>query len=359
MHRNVFYFCLICGLCAAGTRIGLAQSAAAGRDKPRGSSAQQPDRTAVPSRNQTPRLVQAPQSNTPQQPPGFPLSPERQKRVDDILTFWEKQTAEIKTFQCEYVREEYDPVMGPRNAPEKIIQGIIKYAAPDKGLMEDREVKGYVPPEKKGDAEYRPLPDAFGQYWLCDGLSVFLKDFRKKVLTETKLPLELRGKAIAEGPLPFVFGAKAEAMKKRFWIREVTPDNNPGGEYFLEVLPKEREDAANYEKIVVILDRKTNQQLLPRAMRVTIRRHSVQRGEKAYYVDRYDDYHFAVESRRVNDPRDRVKGFFQAFVQPDVPADWKREVRDWNMNPIHTPVASQKRNGPAQARRQIPETRRR
>ena len=33
----------------------------------------------------------------------------------------------------------------------------------------------------------------------------------------------MRGEAIADGPIPFISGAKADKMKQRYWIRDITP----------------------------------------------------------------------------------------------------------------------------------------
>jgi TIGR03009 family protein len=348
MARYVIVLFVWWGLFVADGSTGYAQSRPANRQDPGAPATTSKNRTAestAPSAaQQSPQLIAVPMRTAGRQPPGFPLSPEKQKRIDDILAYWEKQTITIKTFQCEYRREEYDPVMGPAKRPATVAIGTIKFAAPDKGLMEDTKVYGYALPEKEGDKEYRLLEGTFSQYWLCDGTSLFRKDFRNLTLVETQLPPELRGKAIAEGPLPFVFGAKADAMRRRFWIREVTPENNPDGEYFLEMIPKLRDDAANYAKITVILDRKSKGQLLPRAMKVTKLIETVERGEQDLLIERHDDYFFAVDKRRINDPADRVKEFLQAFVKPTVPRDWKKETQDWNMNPIHPPVATRGTN---------------
>ena len=39
---------------------------------------------------------------------------------------------------------------------------------------------------------------------------------------------EMQGQSIGDGPLPFLFGAKADTMKSRYWIREITPNRQHG-----------------------------------------------------------------------------------------------------------------------------------
>ena len=37
------------------------------------------------------------------------------------------------------------------------------------------------------------------------------------------MPPELQGKAIVDGPLPFLFGADAQKLKQRYYLRIITP----------------------------------------------------------------------------------------------------------------------------------------
>ena len=73
----------------------------------------------------------------------------------------------------------------------------------------------------------------------------------KKQLIERKLPPEMQGKAIADGPLPFVFGAKADQLKRRYWMRDITPEEDIGKRIWLEAVPKLQQDAANFQKATI------------------------------------------------------------------------------------------------------------
>ncbi len=61
------------------------------------------------------------------------------------------------------------------------------------------------------------------EYWTCNGKSIFQVDAKKKQIIEQPIPAELQGKSITDGPLPFVFGAKADTLRKRYFMRIVTP----------------------------------------------------------------------------------------------------------------------------------------
>ena len=91
-----------------------------------------------------------------------------------------------------------------------------------------------------------------GEHWVCNGTSIYEFRHTERQLRETKLPPEMQGKAISDGPLPFVFGAKADTLKKRYAMRIITP---PGvtDQVWLEALPRFQADAANFSKVELIL----------------------------------------------------------------------------------------------------------
>jgi hypothetical protein len=107
-------------------------------------------------------------------------------------------------------------------------------------------------------------------------------------------------------------------MKDRYWIREVTPQDNPQGEYFLEATPKHQADAANFDLLWVRLAA-TKGQLFPRAMRM-------------YNKQGYVQYEFQDHS--LNNPLHRVQAFLDSFVRPRTPSGWTKVVEDWSGNRI-------------------------
>lgn len=189
-----------------------------------------PDQPVVP---RNPSLHRRPQPHAPATAP-FTLTPHEQAQVDWVLRAWEQRSAGIKTFECKFTRFEYDGVFGDPNKPRFIDEGRIKYAAPDKGMF---QVDG---------------PRA--EHWICDGTSFFEYNFQKKQLIQHKLPPELQGKAIADGPfpLPFLFGAKPEKLKQRYFLRLVTPQGIQG-QVWLEAWPRFQQDAANFKQAQLIL----------------------------------------------------------------------------------------------------------
>ncbi|WP_460165371.1 TIGR03009 domain-containing protein [Thermostilla marina] len=205
---------------------------------------------AVPAPNQPvvpndPRLERrtgpAPQEDA-LLPPPFQLTPYEQAQLDRVLAAWEQRSKQIQNFECEFTRWEFDPVNGPQNAPKRICRGKVMYSAPDKGLF-------LVDKEAVGDRyEDSPHPER----WVCDGKSVYEYRYETKQIVETPLPPELQGKSITEGPLPFLFGAEAESLKRRYFMRLITPANVKD-EIWIEALPRHQREAANFSRAHIIL----------------------------------------------------------------------------------------------------------
>jgi TIGR03009 family protein len=198
--------------------------------------------------------------------PWDPLTPAEQGSVDELMKAWEQHSSDIERYRCNFTRWEFDTVFGPKDPtkPKTVGEGRLLYAAPDKGLFEVTSLKVYVAPAKAGDKEeWKPrAPEEIGEYWVCDGKRIFAFDAKKKQLIESELPPQMQGKAIVDGPLPFLFGAKADKIKARYWLRLITPEG-VSGEQWIEASPKYAADALNFKMVHVIIDEKD---FLPKAI---------------------------------------------------------------------------------------------
>jgi len=269
----------------------------------------------------------------PQAPFG-PLSPEHQQYLDQILEYWEYSSSKIERYRCRFQRWEYDPVFGPRDTHKTFSEGVIKYAAPDKGLFQVERTLHYAPPKRGGEEpQYVERANEHGEFWICDGQSVFEFDYANETLKERELPPGLRGKAIVDGPLPFLFGAKAESIKQRYWVRVVTP-LEAEGEYWLEAYPKTRHDAANYKKVEVIID---EHDFLPKALQI--------------YDVNYDPRTqptrtvLAFKDREINWREfdlDPLKLFTREFHRPEKPRGWKKLFIPYDQEPPADSSASRR-----------------
>jgi hypothetical protein len=140
---------------------------------------------------------------------------------------------------------------------------------------------------------------------------------------ERTLPPEMRGKAIADGPLPFLFGAKAERLKQRYFLRLVTPPTVKN-QHWLEAYPRFQADASNFYKAQLIL---SADKLMPGAIQIT-------------EPDGKTNTVYVLTDVTVN-------GLWAAigpdFAKPKAPLGWKRVV-----NPEQ---AAQQVQGPAPPKR--------
>jgi len=193
---------------------------------------------------QMPTLQHAPAAQQPPTTP-FRLTPQQEVELDRMLIAWEQQGKKVRTFAANFTRWEYDPVFGDPNKPKSQDEGKLKYAAPDKGMF---HIDGEQP-----------------EHWVCNGESVFEFSNVKKQLIEYQLPPELQGKAITNGPLPFLFGAEAAKLKQRYYMRIVTPKEVEGKQVWLEAIPRSQQDAANFRLVELILNTKD---MLPHGLQI-------------------------------------------------------------------------------------------
>lgn len=313
----------LCFVVASGTH---AVAQAQPRVRPGTASPQRSDAlprgTIKDAQQAIPQSSQAPLAQVdliPQGPPeGFELTEAEAKRLDQMLDFWERKTSGVKTMSAQFGRWVYDPVFGPKTDAKTFTTGEIRYAAPDKGMIQEKALGkqgsglyDFNEEMKQNGAKwpYEERQDAFGEHWVCDGKSVFEFNHKTRQLVETKLPPEMQGQAIADGPLPFMFGAKAETIKRRYWVREI-PQKSPKAPYQLELVPKGR--GADFSRVRIKLDYET---FLPTEM-VLYDLNSV--GRSAY----------AFKNLKADGVQDNLKNFLGSFVSPKTPAGWERIVHD-------------------------------
>ncbi|MDG2467666.1 MAG: hypothetical protein P8M80_00170 [Pirellulaceae bacterium] len=197
-------------------------------------------------------------------PRPFPeLSEAHIQYLNQLLDYWEKNSDKIKRYHCRFTNWTYNSMQVPMADPKSnhvfaqtISVGTVKFASPDKGLFHaekvwafDRELYANQKDPFKESPELR-------QRWHCDGKAVYEFLYTRKELVETPIPEEMRGERIVDGPLPFLFGAKSADLKSRYWMRVITPkERGEKGEYWLEAFPKYRADAANFQKVEIVLEK--------------------------------------------------------------------------------------------------------
>jgi TIGR03009 family protein len=249
------------------------------------------------------QLQQQPQQQQLQQPPEFQLNAVQQAYLDQVLSSWQNESAKVTIFQCPFERWEYNQAFGPGpNIPLNKNKGELSYQKPDKGSFEVSEVRVWDVTAN----DWVVKKDAIGEHWVCDGQNVYEYRSDQKQLVVRPIPPQMQGKAIVDGPLPFLFGAEAGKLKARYFMRADQPQNP--NEILITTRPRFAPDAADYRQVDVILDRA---QMMPKAMQV-----HMPNGDRHVYM-------FDIANAKVNETLQKIMALFGA---PSTPWGWKKVV---------------------------------
>jgi TIGR03009 family protein len=174
-------------------------------------------------------------------------------KLEKILKDWEFHTSQFKTMTCEFTRFKYDKTF----EVEKRAEGKVAYAAPDKGNYEILVAKidqGEKSKKKNRDGIPYALKSDEPERWVCTGKEVIRMDEKAKPPTceRVSIPPESQGQNIIDGPLPFLFGMKAERAKSRY--RDIELLESEEGEIKLQVRSKEKQDTTAWDTAVIIID---------------------------------------------------------------------------------------------------------
>jgi len=245
------------------------------QNQPPQNQAQYQGQQLVPQQQQPispPQQNVGPKNAPPQPPPPpFVLTPQQQGDLDKALDDWERQSSQVTKFQGNFKHWKYDPTfLPPTIGPNgqlveqaiKYSEGQIKYAAPDKGLIEEIHTSEIVDPGTPGQ---KKVEHSYGEHWACDGKVLSALDHEKKEDHRTELPKEMQGKFISDGPLPFAFGTKAAPLKARYFLRLITPPGDTN-EVWLDIRPRFQKDVTNFIQVEVILRAKD---MVPTAIQIT------------------------------------------------------------------------------------------
>jgi TIGR03009 family protein len=275
----------------------------------------------------------------PQQPmgPPFQINQIDEQFVMQVLQMWEAESAKVKTFNADFERWEYDAVWGP-GLDQALIKstGTLSYSKPDKGSFKIDQINRWTkkdPQDTTANAagDYVEQRDEVGEHWVCDGKAVYEYNHRTKQLVVTSIPEQMRGQSIVDGPLPFLFGAEARKLMERYWIR--SKESN-AQQLWLEAYPKRQVDAANYDHVEVMLDRKTMQ---PQAIQVHL---PGQRGPDGKTPQRHV---YMFHDPTVNGKMEAWFG--NLFSAPRTPLGWTRVVQQ---NPADVAPQAANPNAPVQ-----------
>lgn len=246
----------------------------------------------------------------------FFLNPAAQQELDEFLARWERYSADIKRYDVNFNMFIYDSTIpgAQPNKPHKITFGYFKYNATPKRFVYVIEGEWQDKKQIKRDGDKNP--HIFAEKVIIDEKTVFKYDYNAKTMIQINVPPEMIGKGIADSPLPLIFGAKADELKRRFSMKVVTvPDREDI--IWLHARPLLIEDQQEFKELEILLDKKN---LTAKGLR--------QRdiNDKAHKV-------FELQPPVINPRIMGVLEDMKAFFTPTVAPGWKHEVMNWVAQP--------------------------
>jgi TIGR03009 family protein len=252
-----------------------------------------------------------------------PLTAAELAALQSTLTQWEQQSKGTKTLECKFTRWHFDMFAAPAGVHADRSDGVVKYAAPDKGLFRVDE-KVFFKGMDAGKPQFGVEPGQFGEHWVCNGQQLIEFDRTKEECRIQDLPPEMQGQNIISSPLPFVFNLDAARIQQRYWIR--TLDSGKPGIVLIEAWPKLQEDRAQYKLVQIALD---GSNFLPQALIMYAPNFDKKTAPK------WDHYEFTGMKR--NAIGAGISDFFNNFIPEKPPANWKI-LRDKFVPPVEPPV---------------------
>jgi len=243
------------------------------------------------------------------QAPFQPLAPAEQARLNQFLMAWQQQSQATRTLDCKFKRWHYDVNGAAINVHASKAEGVIRYAAPDKGLFRVDDIV-FFQGQQEGKPQFKAIAGRFGEHWVCNGKQLIEMDRSNKKCTIQELPPEMQGQQIFNSPLPFVFNLDAQQILQRYWVRLV-PIENPNI-VMVEAWPKRQEDRAQYKLVQIGLDAKT---FTPQALIMFAPNFDPKTAPNR------DHYEFTDVKR--NALTAGVQQFLHNFIVDRPPRDWK------------------------------------
>lgn len=184
------------------------------------------------------------------------LSPE----MLTILQTWEKQSGAVNRSKGEFTRIVYNKIFQTADCAT----GRYWYEGPDKGRMDFTPNEAAAGKQvKKRDQTFACQPDQ-AKTWICNGKDILDIDIVKKEYNRIEIPAQYQGQNIADGPLPFLFGMKAQKMEQRYLL-ELGTLHDPQKIIHIIAYPRLAAEQREYRVAEVLLDPTT---YLPQAVQL-------------------------------------------------------------------------------------------
>ncbi len=180
-----------------------------------------------------------------------------------LLDEWERKTAGIDTLHGTFRRYKYDYVF----MVEKRAIGQYWFGSPDKARMDfqpDPDVVKEV--EKAGGKKLQHTLENGKVFtieademksWICTGKDILEIHHPPRQYNRMEIPKQYQGQRITDGPMPFLFGMKADSVAKRYKLAFGERHNKPPGQIHIIAYPLVPDLRREFRKAELFLDPKT------------------------------------------------------------------------------------------------------
>ena len=181
--------------------------------------------------------------------------------MEQILQTWEQHSAGMNRLEGSFQRYEYDSVF----RVEKRAEGNYYYEAPDKGRMDFAPPKNMPnQPNTVGNIQFQVQGD-IRQTWICTGDAILDVNHDQKTYNRVQIPAQFQGENIVHSPLPFLFGMKADDIKKRYLLAFGSMHDPAQGKVHIVAAPLMPAQQREYRRVEVLLN---TQNFLPTAVKL-------------------------------------------------------------------------------------------
>ena len=241
----------------------------------------------------------------------FALTPAEQYELDEFLARWEKYSGNIKQYEVDFNMFIYEPTVSdadPRRA-QKTTFGYFKYIANPMRFV--YEVEG----EWQGNKQMKhgdKNPHIFAEKVIIDEKTIYKYDYVSKTRIKINVPTERVGETIDRSPLPLIFCARADQLKRRFSMK-IVPDAGQPDRIWLQAKPLLLEDQQEFKELEILLDRRT-------LTAIGLRQWDINdKGHKAFEFRSPKTYNHIPD----------VIGIVKQWFTPTLERGWDEQVVDW------------------------------
>ena len=197
------------------------------------------------------------QSNSGILPPpdDYQITQDEVALLDQFLTRWEEYGKDIKKVACSVeTKERGGGLYGEEgDVPLSHNFGEFRFIAPNKLLY---HIRGEFQYDKEEDGKKKPeYKKGLGEKkFVLDGKSLTEYDFKNRVALVTPIPEDQQNKDLTmDGPIPIFFIAKADNLKRRFYMKLITKPEKQDKEVWIEAWPRQAADAQSFQRIIITL----------------------------------------------------------------------------------------------------------